>query len=35
VEINVGSGAVFDRARQAELRAGEARASATGPPPPR
>jgi formiminotetrahydrofolate cyclodeaminase len=34
VEINVGSGPVFDRARQAELRAVEARASATGHPPP-
>ena len=30
VEINVGSGAAFDRARQAEQRAVEARASATG-----
>ena len=35
VEINVGSGGVFDRARQAELRAAEARASATGHSPPR
>ena len=37
VEINVGSGPVFDRARQAELRAADARAGATGhaPPPPR
>jgi methenyltetrahydrofolate cyclohydrolase len=34
VEINVGSGPVFDRARRAELRAVEARASATGRPPP-
>jgi formiminotetrahydrofolate cyclodeaminase len=34
VEINVGSGPVFERARQAELRAARARASATGRPPP-
>jgi len=36
VEINVGSGPVFDRARHAELRAADARAAATGhePPPP-
>jgi formiminotetrahydrofolate cyclodeaminase len=34
VEINVGSGPVFERARRAELRAVEARASATGRPPP-
>jgi formiminotetrahydrofolate cyclodeaminase len=36
VEINVGSGPVFDRARRAELRAADARAAATGhaPPPP-
>jgi formiminotetrahydrofolate cyclodeaminase len=34
VEINVGSGPVFERARRAELRAVEARASATGHPPP-
>jgi formiminotetrahydrofolate cyclodeaminase len=34
VEINVGSGPVFERARQAELRAVKARASATGRPPP-
>jgi methenyltetrahydrofolate cyclohydrolase len=33
VEINVGSGTAFDRARRAELRAVEARASATGHPP--
>ena len=35
VEINMGSGSIVDRARQAELRAVEARASATGHPPPR
>jgi methenyltetrahydrofolate cyclohydrolase len=37
VEINVGSGPVFERAERAELRAVRARASATGraPPPPR
>jgi formiminotetrahydrofolate cyclodeaminase len=37
VEINVGSGPVFERARRAGLRAAEARATATGhaPPPPR
>lgn len=34
VEINVGSGPVSDRAHRAELRAAEARASATGRPPP-
>ena len=34
VEINVGSGPVFERARAAELRAARARASATGRPPP-
>jgi formiminotetrahydrofolate cyclodeaminase len=34
VEINVGSGPVFERARQAELRAVNARASGTGRPPP-
>lgn len=34
VEINVGVGPVFERARQAELRAVKARASATGRPPP-
>jgi formiminotetrahydrofolate cyclodeaminase len=36
VEINVGSGPVFERARAAELRAVHARTSATGhaPPPP-
>jgi methenyltetrahydrofolate cyclohydrolase len=34
VEINAGSGAVFERARQAELRAVNARASGTGRPPP-
>jgi len=34
VEINVGSGPVFERARQAELRAVTARASGTGRPPP-
>lgn len=34
VEINVGGGPVFERARQAELRAVRARASATGRPPP-
>jgi methenyltetrahydrofolate cyclohydrolase len=34
VEINVGSGPVFERAQRAELRAVEARASATGRPPP-
>lgn len=34
VEINVGGGPVFERARQAELRAVSARASATGRPPP-
>jgi formiminotetrahydrofolate cyclodeaminase len=33
VEINLGSGPVFDRARRAELRAAEARASASGHPP--
>jgi methenyltetrahydrofolate cyclohydrolase len=34
VEINVGSGPVFQRARAAELRAVNARASGTGRPPP-
>jgi formiminotetrahydrofolate cyclodeaminase len=34
VDINVGSGPVRDRAHRAELRAVEARASATGRPPP-
>jgi len=34
VEINVGSGPVLERARQAELRAVNARASGTGRPPP-
>jgi len=34
VEINVGSGPVFERAREAELRAVKARASGTGRPPP-
>lgn len=34
VEINVGSGPVFERARQAELRAVNARALGTGRPPP-
>ena len=34
VEINVGSGPVFKRAREAELRAVKARASGTGRPPP-
>jgi formiminotetrahydrofolate cyclodeaminase len=34
VEINVGSGPVFERARAAELRAVRARSSATGRPPP-
>jgi methenyltetrahydrofolate cyclohydrolase len=34
VEINVGSGPVFQRAERAELRAVRARASATGHPPP-
>jgi len=34
VEINVGAGPVFERARAAELRAARARASATGRPPP-
>ena len=34
VEINVGSGPVFERAERAELRAVHARASATGHPPP-
>ena len=34
VEINVGSGPVFERARAAELRAASARASGTGRPPP-
>ena len=34
VEINVGGGPVFERARRAELRAAKARASATGRPPP-
>jgi formiminotetrahydrofolate cyclodeaminase len=34
VEINVGSGPVFGRARQAELRAMRARGAATGRPPP-
>ena len=34
VEINVGSGPVFERARQAELRAVKARATGTGRPPP-
>jgi formiminotetrahydrofolate cyclodeaminase len=34
VEINVGGGPVFERAREAELRAVNARASGTGRPPP-
>lgn len=34
VEINVGTGPVFERARRAELRAVNARASGTGRPPP-
>jgi methenyltetrahydrofolate cyclohydrolase len=34
VEINAGSGRVFERAREAELRAVNARASGTGRPPP-
>jgi formiminotetrahydrofolate cyclodeaminase len=34
VEINVGSGPVFKRAREAELRAVDARATGTGRPPP-
>jgi formiminotetrahydrofolate cyclodeaminase len=34
VEINVGAGPVFERARAAELRAAGARASGTGRPPP-
>jgi formiminotetrahydrofolate cyclodeaminase len=34
VEINVGSGPVFERAREAELRAVNARASGTERPPP-
>jgi methenyltetrahydrofolate cyclohydrolase len=34
VEINVGSGPVFERARDAELRAVNARATGTGRPPP-
>jgi formiminotetrahydrofolate cyclodeaminase len=34
VEINVGAGPVFERARDSELRAVRARASATGRPPP-
>ena len=34
VEINVGSGRVFDRAQRAERRAAHARAAATGHPPP-
>jgi methenyltetrahydrofolate cyclohydrolase len=34
VEINVGKGPVFERARQAELRAVDARATGTGRPPP-
>jgi formiminotetrahydrofolate cyclodeaminase len=34
VEINVGAGPVFERARRAELRGVKARASATGRPPP-
>jgi methenyltetrahydrofolate cyclohydrolase len=34
VEINVGAGPVFERARAAELRALNARASGTGRPPP-
>ena len=34
VEINVGAGSVFERARDAELRAAKARASSTGRPPP-
>jgi formiminotetrahydrofolate cyclodeaminase len=34
VEINVGAGPVFERAQRAELRAVQARASATGRPPP-
>jgi formiminotetrahydrofolate cyclodeaminase len=34
VEINVGSGPAFKRAREAELRAVDARATGTGRPPP-
>jgi len=34
VEINVGAGPVFERAREAELRAVNARATGTGRPPP-
>ena len=34
VEINVGSGPVLERARRAELRAVDARATGTGRPPP-
>ncbi len=34
VEINVGTGPVFKRAREAELRAVSARATGTGRPPP-
>jgi formiminotetrahydrofolate cyclodeaminase len=34
VEINAGSGPAFERARQAELRAVDARATGTGRPPP-
>ncbi len=34
VEINLGAGPVFERARAAELRAVRARVSATGRPPP-
>jgi formiminotetrahydrofolate cyclodeaminase len=34
VEINVGRGPAFERARQAELRAVDARATGTGRPPP-
>jgi hypothetical protein len=34
VEINLGTGPVLERARQAELRAVRARVSATGRPPP-
>jgi methenyltetrahydrofolate cyclohydrolase len=34
VEINVGTGPIFERAREAELRAVNARATGTGRPPP-
>jgi hypothetical protein len=34
VEINVGTGPVLERAREAELRAVNARATGTGRPPP-